>query len=452
MNEIEKKVLKKVTPTSQDRKTLEKVITELKDKLNQEIKKRKLPATIELVGSTAKDTYLRDNLDIDLFVLYPTKIKKNDIAKNTLILGKKILKDTEESYAEHPYLRGYYKKFDVEIVPSYKIEKASQKLSAVDRTPLHTKYIKENLLEKQKKEVLLFKQFLRGIGCYGAEAEIEGFSGYLCEIIVLKYASFQNTLKNAKNWKEGKKISLKKGNYQSFDTPLTFIDPVDIDRNVASALSKEKFNIFINACKEYLKSPSITFFFPNKIRPWNIEKIKKEIKKQKCSYIAIKIEKPAIINENLYPQIRKSAVAIWKNCKRNDFTIYDIAFDIDDNKNFIYIIVKTKDEALSKTIQHMGPPIKLKKNAKEFENKWKKDKRLIKGPFEKNNRLYVEIIREYIDIKQFLKEQLKNFSLGKDLDRIVNKKFSILEIEKLYTENLKQFWTKYLDKKMPWER
>ena len=146
MNEIEKKVLERDTPSSDYRKKLQTIILEIREKLEKEVKKRNLPVKIELVGSTAKNTYLRDDLDIDLFLMFPTKFAKEDIAKNALSIGKKILKNTEESYAEHPYLRGYYKDFYVEIVPCYKIEKASQKLSAVDRTPLHTKYIKENTI------------------------------------------------------------------------------------------------------------------------------------------------------------------------------------------------------------------------------------------------------------------------------------------------------------------
>ena len=209
-NKIEKQVLERVTPSSYDRKKLEKIIQEIKEKLEQEISDRELPVSIELVGSTAKDTYLKDNLDIDFFLSFPTKFPKDDIAKNALSIGRKFLKDTEESYAEHPYLRGYYKDYHVEIVPCYKIEKASQKLSAVDRTPLHTKYIKENLPDSQKPEVRLFKQFLRGIGCYGAEAEIEGFSGYLCEILILKHASFRKLIESAQNWKTGEKLTLSK--------------------------------------------------------------------------------------------------------------------------------------------------------------------------------------------------------------------------------------------------
>jgi len=452
MNEIEKKVIKKVKPNPLDRKKLEKIIKELKERIKEEVKKRNLPVKIELVGSTAKDTYLKNNLDIDYFLLFPTKFKKKVISKNALSIGKKILKDTEESYAEHPYLRGYFKNYFVEIVPSYKIEKASQKLSAVDRTPLHTKYIKEKLKQNQKAEVLLLKQFLRGINCYGAEAEIEGFSGYLCELLVLKFENFKNILINAQNWKIGKKLSLTNEKNPSFSSALTFIDPVDKNRNVASALSKDKYKLFIKASKEYLKNPSIKFFFPNTVKPWSLDKIIKEIEKQKLSYIGLKFDKPDVIDENLYPQLRKTAKSIMKNCNRNDFEIYDITFNVVDKRNLIYIIIKTKGEVLSETVEHIGPPIKLKKNVEEFKNKWKKDKRLIKGPYEKNKRVYVEIRRDYIDIEKFLIEKIKTFSLGKDIDNMINKNFIILKENELVNKNLEIFWTKYLDNKMSWER
>lgn len=451
-NEIEKQVLEQVTPSLEYRKNIQNVIKEIKDKLEKEIRERDLPVSIELVGSTAKDTYLKDNLDIDFFLLFPTKVHKEEIAKNALSIGRKLLKNTEESYAEHPYLRGYYKDYYVEIVPCYKIEKASQKLSAVDRTPLHTKYIKQNLADSKKSEILLFKQFLRGIGCYGAEAEIEGFSGYLCEILVIKYKSFRKLLEDAQSWKVGEKIALADGKYPSFDTPLTFIDPVDSNRNVASALSKETFDLFIKACKEYLKKPSITFFFPNNVKPWSLEKIREEIKKQKCQYVGIKIEKPDIIAENLYPQVRKTVRSIWESCERNDFTIFDINYYIDDEQNNIYIIVKTKEELLPKIQSHTGPPVKMNKNAEDFLKRWEDNSRVTKKPYVKNGRLYVEIRREYMDIKDFLKDHTKNLSLGKHIEKIVKKKYVILKIEELLTNNLREFWTGYLDGKMTWER
>jgi tRNA nucleotidyltransferase (CCA-adding enzyme) len=450
--EIEQKVLRKIKPDPSFRVKTEKTVEKIKKELIREVKNHGLPAEVILVGSTAKDTYLKGNMDIDFFILYPTNFSKETIAKETISIAKKILKDTEESYAEHPYLKGFYNDYLVEIVPCYKIEKVSQKLSAVDRTPLHTIYVKENLEETQKDDVRLFKRFLIGINCYGAEAQIQGFSGYLCEILVIKFQSFQNLIRNAKNWSYGKKISIKNDEYPDFDTPLVFIDPVDPERNVSSALSEEKYNLFLKACYEYIEKPSITFFFPNKIKPWSLEKIRKKIVDDENYFVGISFRKPKIIDENLYPQIRKAERSIVESCERNDFIIYDSKYYIDEVDDKIFIILKTDSKEISETFMHMGPPNKLKKNKEEFVNKWENNKKAAGEPFEKEGRIWIKLRRDCTDILDFLENNIEDLSLGKHLDKTVDKNFEVLDQKRLIQDSLKWFWTSYLDERYSWER
>jgi len=446
--EVEQKVLEKIVPDKNARLKLETTIEELKTVVLKHTKKINFPIEIELVGSTAKDTYLRDSLDIDLFVCFPTTTSREKLEKTGLSIGRKVLTKREECFAEHPYLRGEFKGYKTEIVPCYKIESASQKLSAVDRTPLHTTYVTEHLAEEQKNEVRLLKQFLKGIGCYGAEAEVEGFSGYLCEILILKYNSFQNLLVCAQHWRYGEQLFLHNEIVPYFDTPLIFIDPIDGERNVASALSKEKSDLFMNACKAYLKRPQITFFFPNKIKPWSLDKIKKEIEGKE--FIGIKIKKPEIIAENLYPQVRKAVRSIIDLCTQYDFTIIDSFFHITNDS--IYIVLHPEKSKISETMFHTGPPVDLKKNADDFIEKWTSNQQTIKKPFEKDNRLYVEIKREYVKIKELLEKQIKALSLGKHIDPIVQEDFTILDRNDLLKETFCMLWTEYLDKRMSWER
>jgi len=370
------------------------------------------------------------------------------LQEKALTIGRTILEQQEECFAEHPYVRGVFQGYKTELVPCYKIEFASQKLSAVDRTPLHTSYVKKYLNESQKKEVRLSKQFLKGIGCYGAEAEIEGFSGYLCEIMIIKYKTFQQLVENAQYWRYGEKLALKEGTFPFFETPLTFIDPVDSERNVASALSKDKFELFITACKEYTKKPRLTFFFANVLKPWSLQKIKKVI--GTSVFIGVKLPKPEIIAENLYPQVRKAVRSIRELCEQHEFTILDATFSIE--KTDIYIILHPKTINLSKNVMHAGPPVMLKKNSEEFIQKWFYNSRTIRKPFEKNKRLYVEIRRDYINIQDLLKDWIKHLSLGKHIDLIIRKGFTIIDHNDLFIENLRLFWTRYLDKRMSWER
>jgi tRNA nucleotidyltransferase (CCA-adding enzyme) len=446
--QIETIVLKKIIPTLKDKKQIERTIESLKERVYKEIAKTKIPIRIELVGSIAKDTYIRTAVDIDLFLLFPATVPRETLEQKGLHIGRAILENQEECFAEHPYIRGMFMGYKTELVPCYKIEHASQKLSAVDRTPLHTRYIKQHLKESQKKEVRLFKQFLKGIDCYGAEAEIEGFSGYLCEIMILKYRTFQQLIMHVSHWRYGEKLALKPGSYPDFTNPLIFIDPVDPKRNVASALSKDKFNLLLKACKDYQKQPRLTFFFPNKLKPWSIEKIKREL--DSTDVIGVKFPKPEIIAENLYPQIRKALRAIRDLCEQHEFTILNATFTVE--KKNVYIIFHPSEKTLSKTVLHTGPPVTLKKNADEFIKKWRDNPRTTKEPYVENKRLYVEIEREYTDLRKLIEDQVRRLSLGRNIDSTILKKLTVVEKNDLIKDDLRLFWTSVLDPRMIWER
>ncbi len=449
--EIEKIVLERITPTLEEQRKLRETIEEIKSRVEEEIKNKGLSAEIELVGSTAKDTYLRDNLDIDIFLVYPRNLSRDSIARETLGIGRRLLVDTEECYAEHPYIRGYYKGYKVEIVPCYRIEDASEKKTAVDRTPLHTRYIIEHLKNYQKREVRLLKQFLKGINCYGAEAEIQGFSGYLCELLIVKYDDFRGLLGNAVNWRYGETITFHDEKPPYFDTPLVVIDPVDKNRNVAAAVSTEKFKLFTEASREYLREPRLTFFFPNPLKPLDLGEIERRLKRQGYRFIGLEIDKPSILPENLYPQLRKTCRAIEKASRKQGFNIYDIRFHVLEDK--IFIIIKTDIEPLSETYIQVGPPISRKRNVKEFLEKWLNSPRTVGAPFEKNNRLYVEVKRKYRLLREYLRENLSLLPLGKHISKTVSEKgFNVLEEKQLLLEELRVFWTEYLDPKPPWER
>jgi len=450
--EIHQQVLSKITPLKKDRIHLENIINKVIEIVEKQIEINKIQAKTELVGSTAKDTFLKNNLDIDIFLKFPSEKKKEVIAKQTLSIGRKILTDTEECYAEHPYIRGTYNDYKVELVPCYEINDASQKISAVDRTPLHTKYIKENITENQKQQVRIFKQFLHGIRCYGAEAEIEGFSGYLCEILILYFDTFDNLINEAITWKKGKKFTLLNQKIPEFDESLIFTDPVDSERNVASAISPETYNKFINACQQYSKNPSIKFFFPKQVKPWIFEKIKKTLESQQKKYLALKIQKPDLIPENLYPQIRKACNSIKKGCTNYGFIIHDIPFNIDELNEDIYIIIKTDNDPISEIFTHMGPPIKLKDHTKEFLVKWNNNHQTHTPPYIENERYYVKLKRKYIQIEDYLTSNLSEFSMGKHLDLIISQDFKIIQMNDLLIEPLQIFWTTYLDGKQSWER
>ena len=450
--QIENEILKQILPNDDDRRTLESIIEDVTLKVNKEIKNRNLLASTTLVGSTAKDTFLRNNLDVDLFIMFPAGTEKGFMADHVLSMGRTLLRKTEECYAEHPYIRGMYQGFKVELVPCYRIQNASQKLSAVDRTPLHTNYVMQHITDEQKQEVRLFKQFLHGIGCYGAEASIQGFSGYLCEILIIQFDTFHDLLTKAVDWKPGTKLSLLDKKIPDFPETLIVIDPVDPERNVASAISPETFSLFKKASSAYLKDPKTTFFFPNPIKPWSLDKIRTLIQTGPYKYIGIRFPKPDIIDENLYPQIRKAGKNIETVCTASGFTIHNTLPMVDEKNKQIYLIIQSDKEPISEKQTHMGPPTDLEPHQEKFLEKWENNPQVIQGPYKKNKRWYVDIKREYTDLEPFITIILPSLSLGKHLESIIKQQFTLMRADELLTEELLPFWTQHLDGKETWER
>jgi hypothetical protein len=107
---------------------------------------------------------------------------------------------------------------------------------------------------------------------------------------------------------------------------------------------------------------------------------------------------------------------------------------------------------ISKTVLHTGPPVTLKKNADDFLKKWLNHPRTITKPYEEEKRWYVEIEREFTEIRQLLEDQVRRLSLGKSIDVDILKDLTVVDTNDLLREDLRLFWTLYLDQRMTWER
>src|SRR3989304_5570711 len=196
---LEEDVLKRVVPSAQEETRLRETVEDVRARVALAVKAHKIAAEPLLVGSVAKGTHL-SQAEIDIFVLFPRETPRETLERVGLALGE-FLEDKKRMYAEHPYTRGLWKGFEVEVVPCYRIRDASEKMSAVDRTPLHARYVIDRIGEDQRDQARLLKAFCEGVGVYGAEAKIQGFSGYLCELPVLKFETFRGVLETATRWR-----------------------------------------------------------------------------------------------------------------------------------------------------------------------------------------------------------------------------------------------------------
>lgn len=442
---LEEQILEQVVPTPEEERELHRTVANLESTLLDQARKRDLEVDVMLVGSIAKGTHLRGALDIDLFVLYPPAVPREDLKHHTLAMGKAVLDDWQVQYAEHPYVRGHYGRYDVDIVPCYRVSSAAAMQSAVDRTPFHTRFIREHLAEEQKNQVRLLKQFLKGIGCYGAEVRVQGFSGYLAELLILKYGSFHQVLKAAQTWGEEETLYLEgtpRG--AAFEEPFVFIDPVDPSRNVAAALAPHQRRQFVRAAHAYLRQPRRTFFFPEPIRPWPLRTLALRLQ----NVMGIELPRPKVIDDIVYSQARKGATSLATLFQEHDFSVLDQTFFVSDH---VLLAVELESRELSPTVLHCGPPHEQQEHVENFLRKWRGHPRTVGEPFVKEGRWWVEIERDHTTARDLLAAKLPELSLGKHLDRH-KEQAVILEGEQLATPRYAAFWTDYFSDLPPWER
>lgn len=422
-----KKILKKIKPSKKEVEREKKIAAHLIKKIHA-IKGAHVD--VVLAGSIARQTNLRGDRDIDIFVMFEEKLSEQEFEKEGLRIGKSVFRGHfwEKAYSAHPYIRGKINGFDVEIVPSFKVKNLEKIKSAVDRTPFHTKFLNQNLKPSQKDEVRLLRQFLKGIKAYGAELKTSSVPGYVTELLVLQYGSFEKTIQAVSKWKEQEVIDLKKHILKSeaqkkFHSPLIVVDPVDKNRNVAAALSLNQFARFIAASRAFLKKPSINFFFPKKTKPLSLSVAKKHVKKE--GLIVIETGFPKALLDVLWGQIKRLSKKITSALEKEEFVVLRKSFWTDEKKSIIFVF-DLKSNLLEKATKRIGPSVTDEKNSVRFLVHHKKP---LSGPRIENGRWVVEIERKNFDAKKFLKKMLLELKKTEkaNIKKSLNKKAKILK-------------------------
>jgi tRNA nucleotidyltransferase (CCA-adding enzyme) len=463
LEEICVEVLKRVNPNERERKKIQELVRKLTEKVKEAAKEKEVEADVRVEGSVAKNTWLRDSPEIDVFMQVPTATPKEDFGTVFLEIAKKATEGFRqiERFAEHPYLEAVIDDVYVNIVPCYSVKKGEW-VSATDRTPFHTDYIKPLLNEQLGEEVRLLKQFMKGVGVYGAEIKVGGFSGYLCELLVLNYGSFTEVLLSATNWKERIIIDYE-GHYEEIDDakkvfaePLIMVDPVDKGRNVAAAVRKERLDEFIAASRSFLKNPDMKFFYPSETEALESTELINRIKVRGSVIVFIKFEGGAPVPDVLWGQLYRSQRTLRKTIQHHDFTI--LRDDVwSDEKNLNIFIFEVENRLLPNMRRHIGPPLKNKADCESFLRKHLGSDLTVSGPLIKEGRWVVDIKRKYTDVVKLLKEKLGERSVGvaelvsasvvTSLDILVNDE--VLKLHSVYPEFAK-FLTDYLEAKPKW--
>ncbi|MFQ6011493.1 MAG: CCA tRNA nucleotidyltransferase [Nitrososphaerales archaeon] len=253
-----------VEPKEEEAKKADQIASALLIKVKKLAAYHPLRPKVALGGSFAKGTWLKDALDIDIFVLFPRAIDADKLEHEGLLLARQSLSGQRPRlrYAQHPYLEGSIQGVRINLVPCFETRIGEWK-SAADRSPFHTDYMNEHLTNRLRTEVRLLKLFMKGVGCYGSEIKVQGFSGYACEILILKYGTFVSALDNVSNWSDREVLCIEpsaKAEANRHKGPLVITDPIDKHRNLGAAISQQKIGRFVMAASSFLRSPRISYF------------------------------------------------------------------------------------------------------------------------------------------------------------------------------------------------
>ena len=444
---FEEEVLLSLRPTQEERDHVDGLATRLLAAIEQSGKAKGM-----VVGSIARHTWVRGDRDLDVFMLFDPGLSREDLEVEGLALARKIAgtftSTFHEKYAEHPYINAYIDDVDVDLVPCYNVASATKIKSAVDRTPFHTRYI-TGRIHGLIDDVLLLKRFTKAGGIYGSDQMTEGFSGYLCELLVLHYGGFAPLLHAAAAWKPHVLIDIEKHGAKEFDEPLIVIDPVDPRRNVAASVSLDRMAEFVDLARGYVASPSEEFF----ARPLERCILKKElailIAQRKTFVYAITFPTPPFIPEVVVPQLRRSLLAIRELIDRDGFCVHHADFTMQPEQ-CIFLFELLVGE-LPGVRRHLGPPIWNRENADKFREKHLAERTT--GPYIRDGRYEMEVPREFTTAKSLLESpELMSVSLGKHIRQSMEEGRSLSCGADCWREEFAPFIAGFFDRCSPFIR
>jgi tRNA nucleotidyltransferase (CCA-adding enzyme) len=235
---------------------------------------------------------------------------------------------------------------------------------------------------------------------------------------------------------------------RAFPEPLVVVDPVDPHRNVASAVSLDQLATFVQASKDYLRSPSLAFFFPPAPRSPQRAQILKRLRARGTQVLAIALSVPKLSEDVLFPQARKARATIVDFLERHGFRIVASRAHLEEGE--VLLLFELEVSELPKARQHWGPPPWLK-NAEDFLDKWGGSAEVLAGPYIQEGRLVFDVVRKHTSAADLLRAEIPRLSLGKNLDEAARKGLHVLEGAQAAEGHAKAL-AEFIDRGFPWRR
>jgi len=422
-------VAKKIVPSDQEREKMVGLSQTIKREVEDVLASSGIQAKVSPQGSFARGTWISHEADLDIFARFPPTMEREEWIEKVFPAMRKYFSRYRviERYADHPFLEFRVDGVRVNIVPSYDVKKGEWK-SATDRTPYHTEFMQTHLASELRREARLLKKFAKGIGTYGAEIRIGGFSGMLIDTLVLYYQSFMETLRRASSWTKGALLEIGKpegtvsAKEKDPNVDLVVIDPVDPNRNLAAAVRPDKLWNFVAAGRQFLRNPGLWYFFPPEFKPKTQQQFAKRIDDLGHDLLAITFKHQVLVPDVLWGQLMKLERSLLDIMAREEFSPYRSALWSDETEESA-ILVEAGRTALPEVRLQKGPPVTKSADSISFLEKHLKARDTARGPWVEADRWMVEKKRGILSIRDLVKAAAREEAYGLSIPKQLGESF-----------------------------
>jgi len=233
-------------PSPEERLHIKRKINELIELVKSKLIEKGIPfEKIVAGGSTAKDTFLRGDHDIDIFVVtrFPERVLE-EVFKEILPYGRR--KEGELTIWHGVTPDG----FEIDLVavnPEY-----TKRWFTLDHTEIYSK-----LSESQKNAVRILKALFKTYTCYGAENG--GITGVAVEELVRRFTNPNDSGINA--------VVKVCSEILKHPSPFWLQDPAGekygIARNLLASVYPEKWELIHLACRDFIRDRTFQYVKPS---------------------------------------------------------------------------------------------------------------------------------------------------------------------------------------------
>ncbi len=451
---IEQQVIEVIQVQWGRHEEIREVLSILKEKILLDLNSLGFKGRVEAQGSFVRKTYLGEDDVYDLLLILPQseRAKVHQILDSLLKRLKKdrirnsLLEVTKQT-GKIPYLRIIAGDEYVNLFVGFDVTPGEKQISIFDSIPMHTQYLLTHMQENDRNEVLLLKKFMKTVGVYRNELGAIGFNGYLCELLIVFYGSFWDTIKGISSWKPRTIIDIKRKKVQIEDVdsltsemlnryyPIYVQDPLNPKDNVAADVSMLQFMSLIAAANIYMFDPTIHFFeaLPCEIPPFD-DLVRKIISTGRETLVLV-LKRNFQEAEICWQKALSIKSAFVSEIFANNYILErSYAFVSDDYYGLMISLMNADPQLLRRKD---GPDITSNESL-EFLKRYSKHIDVVAGPFIDNDRWAVYLSKKGQKIRDFLENLVKKNTFVLNVDSFlkveIKEKMKVLGIDELLRE------------------